>query len=152
MAEYQLHVGFHFMVHFDFLGSEESNDTLFREVTGLKSSLKVESYDEAGEGRFTHRMPGKPQYENLVLKRGMLLNSKLHQWFKNAIENFEVETSNVRVVLRNDKDEPITQWTFFNCWPQAWSVNNLHAQQSDIMVDEITLVYDYFKRNDFTLS
>ena len=140
-------VGFHFSVGFGFLNQgAENKDVHFSEVSGISSELGVENYDEAGESRYTHRLPGKPKYGNLSLKRGLLADSALILWFRNAIENFEVETTNVTVTLLNSNHEPLSAWEFVNCWPQKWSVDAFNAQQSQVVVESIDLVYAYFKR------
>ena len=83
---YNLPVSFHFKVDF---GSGYDNDAMFQEVGGLSAEIGVEELVVGGENMFTYRLPTRAKYANLVLKRGMILNSNLIDWFKNAIEVFE---------------------------------------------------------------
>ena len=88
MAVYYPPVGFHFRVEFILDGTVES-DTRFQEVSGLSAELGTEEVVEGGENRFSHRLPTRAKYSNLTLKRGLLTESGLIDWCRNAIENFE---------------------------------------------------------------
>src|SRR5437762_6521961 len=81
---YNLPVSFHFSVDFS-----KYDDIRFQEVGGLTAEMGVEDLAAGGENRFTYRLPTRAKYNNLVLKRGMIKDSKLIDWFKNAIENFK---------------------------------------------------------------
>ena len=94
-------VGFHFRVAFGFLPSD-SNDARFQEVSGFAAELGVEEVTEGGENRFSHRLPGRAKYANLVLKRGLLTDSELIEWCTDAIENFEFEPTTVDITLLNE--------------------------------------------------
>lgn len=139
-------VGFRFRVTFDLLDNEKGIDTHFQQVSGISRELSIETYDEAGESRYTHQLPGKPKYGKLTLKRGMLTSSELIGWFRNAIENFEVEITTVTVSLQNNSDEDIAQWQFHQCWPQKWAIDAFNAQESQLVTESIDLVYSHFTR------
>ena len=81
-------VAFHFKVEISLDGLHE-NDVRFQEVSGLSRDLGVEQVVEGGENRFEHRLPARGKFGNLVLKRGLLTESGVIDWIKNAIENFE---------------------------------------------------------------
>ena len=90
MAQYYPPAGFHFRVEFNLDGIKDS-DVRFQEVSGLSAELGVEEVTEGGENRFPHRLPTRAKYSNLTLKRGLLTDSRLIDWCKNAIENFDFE-------------------------------------------------------------
>ena len=96
MATYYPPVGFHFRVDFSgFPG--ESADIRFQSISGINASVpNSETYQEGGENRFTHRLPQRASYENLVLKRGMLVGSRLIQWFKDALMDFKFKRATLR--------------------------------------------------------
>ena len=68
------------------VGINGSYEGSFQEVSGISIKLGSISIKEGGENRFEHRLPNPPKYENLVLKRGMILNSKLITWARDAVE------------------------------------------------------------------
>jgi phage tail-like protein len=142
-------VGFHFAVVFA-LSSASRAEANFQEVGGLEASMEMESVKEGGENRFVHRLPLQPTYGNLVLKRGMLVNSELIQWFHNAILNYEFVPLHVTVKLLNQKQEPVAIWLFNNAIPVKWSTSNLNAEESSIVVESIELSYTYMERKSLT--
>jgi phage tail-like protein len=146
MAGYYPPVGFHFKVEFGFLPSD-TYDARFQEVSGMTSELGIEELIEGGENRFTHRLPNRAKYSNLVLKRGYLANSNLIEWINNAITNFDFEPTTVNVTLLNEKHVPLADtFSYQNAWPVKWSVSDYKAQDNGIVVETLELSYNYFTR------
>jgi phage tail-like protein len=138
-------VGFHFKVEFGFL-PQDSMDARFQEVGGLTSELGVEEVVEGGENRFAHRLPIRAKFGNLVLRRGLLTDSQLIDWCKNAIENFSFEPATVNVTLLNKAHQPLAAYSFIKAWPLKWSVSNFKAAENAIVVETLELGYNYFSR------
>ncbi len=138
-------VGFHFKVEFRLDGVVDG-DSRFQEVSGLTSELGIEEVNEGGENRFSHRLPTRAKYGNLVLKRGLLKDSRLIKWFRDAVEDFEFEPADVLVTLLNEEHKPLMGWNFVNAWPVKWVVSDFKAQENALVVETIELAYNYFKR------
>jgi phage tail-like protein len=145
MAQYNPPVGFHFKVEFGLNGLGDS-DVRFQEVAGLTAEIGVEELSEGGENRYTHRLPTKAKYANLVLKRGMLVNSSLIQWFKDAVENFTFSPVDVQVTLLDETHQPLSAWSFQKAYPVKWVISDLKAQENALVVETIELAYKYFRR------
>jgi len=146
MPSYYPPVGFHFRVEFAFL-KPDSNDTRFQEVSGLNTELGIEEISEGGENRYSHRLPTRGKFANLILKRGLLNDSELIDWCKDAIENFTFEPTTVNVTLLNEEHQPMGDtFSFINAWPVKWSVSDFKAQENSIVVETLELSYSYFKR------
>ena len=137
--------GFHFIVNVEGLNSG-SSDSGFREVSGLDATLGEETYEEGGENRFIHRLPGRVTYDKLVLKRGILRGSELIGWFKKAVESFKFEPRGVLVTLLNEDHDPLEAWSFINAYPVKWSVADFNAESSEVAVETIELTFQYFRR------
>ena len=145
MASYYPPVGFHFRV--DFEGITNASDVGFQSVSGLNSTVpNSETYEEGGENRFTHRLPKRATFENLVLKRGMLIGSELIDWFRNALENFTFAPKNITVTLLNENHEPLQAWQFVNAWPTKWNIEGFDAEKGAIVAETIEFSYQYFRR------
>ena len=146
MPGYYPPVGFHFRVEFLDIESND-NDIRFQEVSGLSSELTVEEVVEGGENRFTHRLPGRAKYSNLILKRGLLTDSGLITWCKNAIEIFDFTPATVNVTLLNEEHLPLSDtYSFIRAWPVKWSVSNFKAQENALTIETLELAYNYFTR------
>lgn len=138
-------VGFHFSVVFE--GLTNDAEIGFQTVSGIKATIS-NGYliNEGGENRFTHRLPQRASYDNLVLKRGLLSDSRLIQWFKDAVENFIFNPVTVTVNLLNENHEPLESWQFINAYPTDWSIEGFDAESNAIVAETIELSYQYFKR------
>ncbi|SHL39575.1 conserved hypothetical phage tail region protein [Chitinophaga jiangningensis] len=135
-------VGFHFRVSF---GSSEV-ESAFQEVSGLNVEMETEPYKEGGENRFVYQMPIRARYEDLVLKRGLLNDSKLINWCQNAIEHFIFLPINITVSLLDRNHEPVYTWYVTNAFPKKWTVSSFNAAESSIVVESLTLGYQFFRQ------
>lgn len=150
---YDIPLGFHFKVEFsagpngDDLGiGKDSFDVRFQEVTGLNAELGTENFEEGGENRFSHRLPTRAKFNNLTLKRGMLIDTKLRKWFEDAIYQFDFKPLTVTVMLLNDGGEVISSWEFKSVWPVKWSVSDLKATENALVIETVELAYQFFER------
>jgi phage tail-like protein len=148
MAAYYPPVGFHFRVDFEGFSSV-SNDIRFQSVSGINASVpNSESYQEGGENRFTHRLPQRASFENLVLKRGMLIGSDLIAWFKDALEAFKFTPKNITVTLLNANHDPLEQWLFHKAWPTKWNIDGFDAEKGAIVIETVEFSYQYMERKE----
>ena len=138
-------VGFHFLVVFEIF-PQVPNDFRFQEVTGLTVDVDVSSvYNEGGENRFVHRLPGRTKYGDLILKRGMTLVSGVTAWCVDAIENFNYQPTNMLISLLNEDHLPVSSWYITNAIPIKYDISGLNAEQNQIVIESITLRYEYFR-------
>jgi phage tail-like protein len=135
-------VGFHFLVTFEL--SSQTDDTRFQEVTGLDVEMEMENFTEGGQNRFTWQLPKRSRYSDITLKRGMFFGSQVIKWCRDALENFSFAPANVHISLLNENHEPVMTWYVINAIPKRWSVSGLNAQDNSIMIESITLSYQYF--------
>ncbi|MCW3084474.1 MAG: phage tail protein [Bacteroidetes bacterium] len=148
MPSYYPPVGFHFRVDFGGFPSEGA-DIRFQSVTGINASVpNSKSYAEGGENRFSHRLPERATYENLILKRGMLVGSQLIGWFKDAVESFKFSPKLVTVTLLNSSHVPLEQWVFYNAWPTKWNIDGFDAEKSGVVIEAVEFSYQYFERKE----
>lgn len=142
---YNIPVSFHFKVDF---GSEYANDVRFQEVGGLTAEIGVEELVEGGVNTFTYRLPTRVKYNNLVLKRGMIINSKLIDWFKNAVELLQFAPVDISVYLLNEEHTPISAWEFIQAYPVKWVISDFNATSNSLVIETIELAYQYFQRKE----
>ncbi|GGF03470.1 phage tail protein [Flavobacterium limi] len=143
MANYYPPVGFHFLVEFEGLGSKEK-DHQFQSVSGLSVDIETEEIAEGGENRFKHKLPVKTKYPNLTLKRGILIDSVVIDWCRNAIENFSFKPVNLTVKLLNEKHQPLVSWNVVHAYPVKWAVEDFNAEESKLVIENVELTYNYF--------
>jgi phage tail-like protein len=136
--------GFHFLVVFEIF-PQEPNDARFQDVTGLTVDVNLDTYNEGGENRFVHRLPGRSRYSDLVLKRGMTLVSGVTAWCQDSIENFNYKPTNMLISLLNEQHLPVSSWYIVNAIPIKYDISGLNAEQGQIVIESMTLRYEYYK-------
>lgn len=137
-------VGFHFRVEFDVPGATD-RDMRFRDVSGLTMELEEYSYNEGGENRFSHKFPVRGRYPDLVLKRGLLVDSGLRSWIMNAVDNLIVAPATVWVTLLNAEHQPLQSYSVYGAWPKKWVISDFGAEASEIVIETLELSYKYFR-------
>lgn len=143
MSTYYPPVGFHFKVEFNGITTKDT-DFQFQSVAGLSVDIETEEFSEGGENRFKHKFPVRTKFPNLVLKRGMVTDSNLIDWCRDAIESFLFEPVDLTVKLLNEENEPLVTWNVVHAYPVKWNVSDLSAEESKIVVETIELSYNYF--------
>ncbi|MCF6350632.1 MAG: phage tail protein [Flavobacteriaceae bacterium] len=144
MAAYYPPVGFHFSVEFTTIDTNK-NDHQFQSVSGLSVDLETEEVAEGGENRFKHKIPVRTKYPNLILKRGVLVNSEVIKWCRKALEDFEILPIGITIKLLDEKHEPLQTWSISHAYPVKWSVADFNAEENKIVIETLELSYNYFK-------
>lgn len=142
MSVYYPPWGFYYRVVFG--DSSEPNEARFQTASGLNVEYDTEEYKEGGENRFTHKLPVRTKYSELVLKRGMLIGSKTITWFLDAFRERKFTPKTVTVTLMNEKSEPLRTWNVAHAVPKKWSVSDLNANENAVVVETLELTYRYF--------
>jgi phage tail-like protein len=140
MSNYYPPLGFHFKVEFANLKGEYQ----FQSVSGLNVELETEQVAEGGENRFKHKLPVSTRFPNLVLKRGVLVDSSLIKWCREAVEDFDITPTDITISLLNEEHEPLMTWNVVHAYPLKWAISDFNAETSNIVIETIELAYSYF--------
>lgn len=155
-------VGYYFMANFIYraLSQEDAEqetdrradtenrsvDIRFQRISGFRVSMSPQTLEEGGQNTFIHRLPTRYNYENLVLERGLVLDSQLNSNFAEAMTTFRFTPCTVLVSLLDENDNPVTAWTFFDAYPVNWSSSDLDANANSIVIETLELAYSRFQR------
>ena len=142
MSDYYPPWGFYYKVEFGI--STDRNDVRFQTASGLSVEYDMEEYKEGGENRFTHKLPVRTKYADLVLKRGMVTDSSVIKWCLDAFRDRVFEPTDVNVILMNEKAEPLRTWKVAHAIPKKWLVSDLNANENSLVIETIELTYRYF--------
>lgn len=148
MTDYYPPWGFHYKVEFSI--SKETNDVRFQSVSGLSVEYDMEEYKEGGENRFTHKLPVRTKYADMVLKRGMLTGptvlegNSVIRWFLDAFRDRTFLAGDVNVILMNERSEPLRTWKVAHAVPKKWTVSDFNANESSLVIETLELSYRYF--------
>ncbi|HWD28605.1 MAG TPA: phage tail protein [Rhizomicrobium sp.] len=136
---------FYYKVEF-LLGSGPlpTDDARFQAVSGLSVEYDYESFKEGGENRFEHKLPIRTKYGDMVLKRGMYVDSAVIDWFTAAFRDRQFSPADVNVILMNEQGDPLRTWKVANAIPKKWSISDLNANENSIVIETMELTYRYF--------
>jgi len=145
MANYYPPVGFHFKV--EVVGLPNDHDMRFTEVSGLSMEMGTEEVPEGGENRFVQKFPTRAKYPELVLKRGLLLNSDIMKWILECIKDLTITPKDIDIKLLNEAHEPLLTWHVVNAYPTKWAVSDLNASNNGVMIESLQFFYQYFRED-----
>ena len=138
----ELILGFRFRV--DFLAGRRGQNSLdirFQKVSGLSGEVETTPLIEGGENLYRHRLPDRIKYDNLILERGLVSDSRLSDQFNEAMSLFKFAPSDVLVTLLGESREEIIAWLFMRAYPVKWSVSDLDASAPSIVIETLELAY-----------
>jgi len=135
-------LGFRFAVFF-YVGGVVPNplDIRFQRVSGLSATIETTTVVEGGQNLYTHRLPRRVGYGNLVLERGFVSGSPLNLEFNAAMTLFKFLPSNVMVTLLDEGGAPLAAWLFCKAYPVRWATADLGASEEKVLVDTLELAY-----------
>lgn len=133
---------FHYKVEFE--NTSEPDEANFQTASGLSVEYDTEEYKEGGENRFTHKLPVRTKYADLMLKRGMLTGSTTVNWFRDAFRDRVFTPKAVSVILMNEKSEPLRTWNVVHAVPKKWTVSDFNSSENAVVVETLEMTYQYF--------
>lgn len=114
----------------------------FNECTGLEMSVKTEEVREGGLNEYVHKLPGRVEYGNLVLKRGYLVSNELFKWCLSMTNRTSITRKDVTVgLVKSDDGTTIYSWTFKDAYPVKWSGPQFRVDGNAIAVESIELAH-----------
>lgn len=153
MGTYYPPTGFHFKVEFQGISPSNADiEQRFQDVGGLSFEIETEALNEGGENRFTHQLPKRAQYPNLILKRGLLTNSFLKEWLDKAMNTYftvavyDFKPVDILISLFNENGEPVAIWNVIQAYPLKWNISNFKSMENALVIESIEFAYQYFQR------
>lgn len=138
-------LGLYFKVSFT-RKEEMDTEVDFQEVTGLGSSLEMETLEEGGNTFFTYNLPKKTKNDKIVLKRAITDPAEandLLSWAEKAIYNFDFKPVEVKVILLNSNKDPIRGWSFSYVIPTKIEYSGVNAITQALVIETLELSYLY---------
>jgi phage tail-like protein len=113
----------------------------FTEVSGLQVETAVHDYQEGGQNRYVHKLPGPARYpSNLILKRGLTDIETFWSWHQDVVAG-RVRRRNGTIYLLDRQGLPAMWWDFKQAYPVKWSGPDLRADSPAVAVETIELVH-----------
>jgi phage tail-like protein len=82
------------------------------------------------------KLVGSVSYANLILRRGLIGETDLYQWWNQARSGATIS------LLSEDRTVTVWRWTFTNAWPTRYTTSELSAEGDDIVIEEIEICFE----------
>ncbi|MFN2607248.1 MAG: phage tail protein [Acidimicrobiales bacterium] len=123
----------------------------FAEVSGLSVDVHVETVEEGGENQFVHKLPGRMEWPNVVLKRGVTKSDNLFDWLsKSSGEGFagagsKLTRRSAAIVLLGTDGARLRSWELSDAFAVKWSGPHFAATSTEAATEELEIAHHGFR-------
>jgi phage tail-like protein len=115
-------------------------DGYFASVTGFSSQTDVLEYAEGGQNTFVHRLPTRVKQGNITLKRGVISDSSLLDWYQKTV--VEAKSVSLQITLLHiDTMRPVRVWNFIDAFPVKWTGSDLTAASTEFLTETLEVAH-----------
>lgn len=138
-------VSFHFMLE---VGGKVTG--YFTAVDGIGSESEVADHKvvDSNKKPVVMKIPGRLTWSEITLKRGITDNRDVWDWRK-EVEDGNVNSARVNgsIHMFDQSGEEVAKWDFINAWPSKVSGPGISSENSEIAIEEITIVHEGITRS-----
>ena len=116
----------------------------FAEVVLPASRAEVVAYRNGNEKEnVPRRLPGTIHRDRVILKRGLIGDLSLYEWWK-QVENGNHEAYRTVIIqlLSEESEEPVFVWKLTNAWPAVYRFSDLNADGDAVVMEIVELAYE----------
>jgi phage tail-like protein len=117
----------------------------FCECTGLETEVAVIEYREGGDS-LTRKLPGRPKYGDITLRRGVTQSAELQHWHRKILDGVSDRRNGVIILLDDERNE-VVRWRFLNAFPRKWEGPALRGDGNEIAIETLVLCCDRIERD-----
>lgn len=124
---------------------------VFASVNGLQVSVSTEDLVEGGQNGFTKKLPGRMEWPNITLTRGLIQADNLFDWFsKTSGEGFASAGNKLQrctgaiTALASDHAR-LRAWNLVGCFPVRWKGPDFNVTSTDVLSEELELAHEGFR-------
>jgi phage tail-like protein len=124
---------------------------IFREVTGLQVTVEVVEVAEGGQNSFTHKLPSRMSWPNIVFKRGLTQSDALFDWLqKSSGEGFagnsnKFKRSTGAVTAIDLTGARLRSWDFMDVFPVRWKGPDFVTGTDSPLEEELEVAHHGFR-------
>jgi phage tail-like protein len=123
---------------------------VFSQVSGLEVRVDVTTYPEGGENGFTHNLPGRMSWPNIVLRRGITDSDALFSWVNKtagggfASNNNSLTRSTGAITVIGTDGTRLRAWELQGVFAVRWRGPNFDVGSGDALYEELELAHHGF--------
>ena len=116
----------------------------FQKVSGLSREMAVVEYLESMY-KHVYKLAGREKVGDVTFERGMYADDKMEQLFDRIVNDV---TSRCTVVITiMDRGGTVRRtFTCAECWFSKYECGDLDASSDDVIIETVTMAFEYFIR------
>jgi phage tail-like protein len=99
----------------------------FSDVTGMSGEMEILAYPEGGQNAFVHQLPGRHTWGRITLKKGVVLDRILWDWFDKGLSRSLGARRDGRISLQDPNGKTAITWEFRAALAAKWTGPDLSA-------------------------
>jgi phage tail-like protein len=122
-------------------GDTESARAGFTHVILPEAEIDTIEYRNGNErSNEPRKLIGQVGYTNLVLRRGLIGELDLYEWWNQARNGDQNARRTITVsLLSEDRADVVWRWRFTNAFPSKYSSSDLCAEANDVVMETIEI-------------
>ena len=113
----------------------------FSEVSGLQAEIDVIEYRNGTEANSVRKLTGLHKFTNITLKRGIIGDLSLWNWWLNAARG-NVQRAVVVITLLDENRNPVMVWKLTRAWPCKWTGPLLNAKCNEVALETLEICHE----------
>ncbi|OJV26527.1 MAG: hypothetical protein BGO26_11420 [Actinobacteria bacterium 69-20] len=124
---------------------------MFASVSGLQVSVQTEDLVEGGQNGYARKLPGRMEWPNIVLSRGLIQSDNLFDWFsKTSGEGFAAAGNKLKrctgaITAIGSDGSRMRSWNLTGCFPVRWKGPDFNVTSSDAISEELEIAHEGFR-------
>ena len=113
----------------------------FQEVSGLGADLEVMAYPEGGVNDYVHQLPVRHSWGRIVLKRGLLIDTALWNWYQAGLTQSLGARRDGTVILMTAQGIPAVAWNFRGGLAAKWTGPTFDAMRDAVAIESLEIAH-----------
>ena len=113
----------------------------FQEVSGLGAELEVMAYPEGGVNDYVHQLPVRHSWGRIVLKRGLLVDTALWNWYQAGLTQSLGARRDGTVILMTPQGVPAVAWNFRGGLAAKWTGPAFDAMRDAVAIESLEIAH-----------
>jgi len=121
-------------------------------VGAIKRTTEVVKHRAGGENSYSHKSPGRTEYDAITMERGLTHDTAFAKWAAqvsnpegDALMDLNGFRKNVTVNFKNERGQTALRYFLFDAWVSEWTaMPDLDANANAVAVESIKLEFEYY--------
>ena len=121
-------------------------------VGAIKRTTEVVKHRSGGENSYSHKSPGRTDYDPITLERGLSHNAAFAAWALkvsnpegDALMDLNGFRKNVTLNFKNERGQTALRYFIFDAWVSSWTGSpDLDSNTSVMAIESMTLEYEFY--------